>query len=150
MSFCILYNITDIFCTVFCIYIIFIYFDINCIIFSLSFFYIFNTISSEFCVILAYLAINLRQYQKFSDDHHNQLSLKFSNRLSPREFSGKVNSASRMIERFRFLLVKLRAFAGITSKEIIAGGIIGTRNGNIFLVLNRDARDANLVSDLVA
>lgn len=56
-----------------------------------------------------------------------------------------------MDERFRFLLVKLRAFAGITSKGIIAKGLSGLEMGNdIFLVLNRDVRDANVVSEPVA
>lgn len=71
--------------------------------------------------------------------------------VSSREFSGGINceySASRMAGRFRFLLVKLRAPAGITSKGIIAGGLSGLEMGMISFPFRTGTRgDGNVALD---
>ena len=57
-----------------------------------------------------------------------------------------------MDERFRFLLVKLRALTGITSKGIIAEGLSGLEMGKRYLSRfeQRRAREAGVVSEPVA
>lgn len=59
------------------------------------------------------------------------------------EFSGEINceySTSRMVGRFRFLLVKLRAPAGIASKGIIARGLSGLEMGMISFLFWTETR----------
>lgn len=90
---------------------------------------------------------------------HYQLNSKFSDQLSPWEFDGvvverfklRVFRAARMhaAERFRFLLVKLRAFTDIASKRIIAEGLsrLAKWEWYLFLVVSGVARNSNVVSD---